>query len=734
MKHLILCRELPPAPYAPGGIGTYAGHISRALAERGETVHVIGQRWSGAPKRIERLLDGRLIIHRISADDKELYPSIASTRQMARAEVVGMLESAFPHQWFSWCAAGLAERLVEDEGIDVIEAQEWEAPLYYFMVRRALGLGPSRKPPCITHLHSPTETIYRHNEWPLGWSDYLPMKRLEDYVIKAADAHICPSDYLARQAEDHYGLGRQSIRVIPLPMGKTQRLERDEKTWVNGSICYFGRLEPRKGLLEWAEAAIEVGKEDPTINYEFIGTDTPFASGVSVGEHVKGLIPPAMTGQFHFRGQRPRAELLQMLSAARIAVVPSRWENFPNSCLEAMASGLPVIATRNGGMARMIDDGRTGWLVDPEDGPLADRLAATLRRALATPPDRLREMGREAAKSITSLCDNVATADRHIAYRAEVAARGAERSSSLPTALPWPERVERLAPPRREKQGRRRGIAVVVCALEGEECDSLLSMLAEQTRQPVWAALVSDGSAMRGSAPFRQPASLEWHPIRYTGRSLAVARNLGMKAVPANIDPLGWLFLDPEATLAPFALAAFESVLAQSPETGIVAGWHKFGATGCSVEPAMPAFPYQWLWDEIGNHAVYRSAAIKDAGGFDEEIGNGQENWELSNAILASGWAAARLPALMDLSSSTRKAPVRVSVAHSRARRLMLARFPEQMGAEAASIIMLAQAHIDHLARPGRRTPVQMARALVIWPLRKGWRLFKRIRRKLRRA
>ena len=50
--------------------------------------------------------------------------------------------------------------------------------------------------------------------------------------------------------------------------------------------------------------------------------------------------------------------------------------------LEAMAAGLPVVATRVGGVPELVDPGRTGWLVEPEDAP---GLAAALNQALADP-------------------------------------------------------------------------------------------------------------------------------------------------------------------------------------------------------------------------------------------------------------------------------------------------------------------------------------------------------------
>jgi len=101
-----------------------------------------------------------------------------------------------------------------------------------------------------------------------------------------------------------------------------------------------------------------------------------------------------------------------------LSVVPSRWENFPYSCIEAMWSGLPVLATRNGGMVEMIVDECSGWLapsVAPSD------LATTLLHALETPPQRLAEMGRQASLDIQSLCSNQAVLAAHQEFRRRVA-------------------------------------------------------------------------------------------------------------------------------------------------------------------------------------------------------------------------------------------------------------------------------------------------------------------------
>ncbi len=400
MKHLILCREYSLSP--GGGIGTYVFNISNLLAEAGETVHVISQAWEGAPPGAASALDGRLNIHRLPFEDwRAIFPP---KPHPALVDPIGLalFRSGFFPQCFSWQASLLAEELIEQEGIDLIEAQEYEAPLYYLMLRRALGQGPTRKPPCLIHLHSPTEYIARYNDWDLNSTWVQTAAELESYCIQAADALVCPSRTFASRAEAHYKIEKGTIHVIPLPISGDPSLNRAEHVWKNGRVCYIGRLERRKGVVEWLKACVAVAQDVPDLEFEFIGTNILEADRISSQVVLDEMIPTHLRKRFHFRGGQQRSALSRFLQQARLAAVPSRWENFPNTCMEALGSGLPVIATRQGGMVEMIEDGQTGWLVDHAD---AKDLAEALHQALEIPPSKLAEMGRLASISINKLCD-----------------------------------------------------------------------------------------------------------------------------------------------------------------------------------------------------------------------------------------------------------------------------------------------------------------------------------------
>ena len=72
-------------------------------------------------------------------------------------------------------------------------------------------------------------------------------------------------------------------------------------------------------------------------------------------------------------------DVAAQLAKADISALPSRTEAFPNAVLEAMASGLPVVASAVGGLGELVDDRRTGLLTPPGDAPaLAERLCALM--------------------------------------------------------------------------------------------------------------------------------------------------------------------------------------------------------------------------------------------------------------------------------------------------------------------------------------------------------------------
>ncbi len=726
MRHLLICREYPPASYAAGGIGSYAHHIVQLLAERDETVHVIGQRWQGAPAEIEEHYGGRLVIHRV-----ELGAAPDDRRPGAREARV-LFASGFPAQAFAWSAGLLAERLVEEEGIDLIEGQDWEAPLYYFQLRRALGLGPSRLPPCVVHLHSPNEYIDRHNGWDPGRPASVLAKRLEEHTIATADAWLCPSRSLGRSAEARYGLSSGQVEVIPLPMGETKLLDRPGRVWRDGSVLYVGRLEPRKGVLEWCAGALAVAARRPDVRFEFVGADLPFSDQRSMGETLKALIPRELQSRFVFHGEQPRRELPRFLAGARIAVVPSRWENFPNTCVEAMGSGLPVLATRAGAMAEMVQDGVSGWLVDRAD-PVA--LAAGLERALAAPADQLLAMGREAATAIARLCDNSAIVEAHLRFRRSVVQAG-------PRPLVVAAGPDGSSP---DPAAAGHGLAVILWKREaGSSWDGCLDGLVAQTTPPLVVVLV--GPALDGETAESLSVRVRAPVIVIGAASTSSPRAAGVDAVRrSGRRPLAYVFLDDGDRPEPDLLSAYQRALEQYPGAGIVSCW------GSNPDPLRigPAadFPYQLLMNEAGTSVAVRAAACDAAGGAVSDLPTDYDLWAAINGILAAGWTAVTYPALLVASSRTpaNQAADRPAT-HWQAWPRVLERSREELTRHAVTLLVLLESERQRIHRqiqgeqragtanpPWRQLLRMTVRAAAGRPGRAAWRFIRSAKRVVHR-
>lgn len=136
-------------------------------------------------------------------------------------------------------------------------------------------------------------------------------------------------------------------------------------------IGFVGRIEPRKGPLDLVRAAPAIRAGAPDARIVLVGDD-PYDSAPDYARRVRES--PAVE---HIAWVPDGAAVMRHLD---VLVAPSRQEPFGTVLAEAMAAGTPVVATRVGGLAEVVADGRTGRLVTPGR---PDELAAAVLEVLA---------------------------------------------------------------------------------------------------------------------------------------------------------------------------------------------------------------------------------------------------------------------------------------------------------------------------------------------------------------
>jgi glycosyltransferase involved in cell wall biosynthesis len=193
-----------------------------------------------------------------------------------------------------------------------------------------------------------------------------------------------------------------------------------------GPAVTIARLSPEKDLQNLLQAVRQAADVQPAFRLEIAG-DGPCrdellkqASELRLGEHVRFL------GEVR--------DITALLARASLFVLPSQSEGISLTILEAMASGLPVVATRVGGNPEVVDEGRTGLLVPARD-PSA--LALAIGR-LAGSFDAGQLMGRAARQRVEAHFDIRKMVARYEALydpKSETAAADRTRDAALVSAL-----------------------------------------------------------------------------------------------------------------------------------------------------------------------------------------------------------------------------------------------------------------------------------------------------------
>jgi L-malate glycosyltransferase len=350
-----------------GGSGVVATETAIALARRGHAVHVFSDEPPGRMDPHPPALASHLVFHAVSPRDypqlKQSPYTLALTSkiiEVARRERLDVVHAhyAVPHA----VAAHLARQVLVAED------------------------GAAAAPRIVTTLHGTDITLVGSDP------SFLPLTR---FSIAASDAVTTPSHWLARATHETLGVPAAiAIDVVPnfvdtdrfTPAGDAERSGHRRDVPV---IVHVSNFRPLKRLDDVVEVFARVRAARPA-RLRLIG-DGPERARVEAAVAARGLgADVEMLGE--------RADLPALLRGADVFLLPSEVESFGLAALEALACGVPVVASAVGGLPEFVAEGEVGFLRPVgdvaalaeavgrllDDEPLRRRLGAAGRRLAET--------------------------------------------------------------------------------------------------------------------------------------------------------------------------------------------------------------------------------------------------------------------------------------------------------------------------------------------------------------
>ncbi len=356
-----------PGTLDSGGMNVYIRELSREMGRRAHTMDIFTRRVDQATPEVV-MIDERTRVIQIEAGAPDADKgSLRSYLPQFRSGVLAFQEGegrvydlVHSHYWLSgWVGQALKVR--------------WGAP--HVIMFHTLGEAKNRA----------------------GLAKREPYDRIagERLLAQGADRIICASESERETLLKLYGVPDDRVTCIPCgvdtehfrPMSRSRARRRLKLPAKESLVLFVGRIEPLKGIDVLLRA---VSKLEGEFRLLAVGGDGKEAARQA---ELRALVDELGIGErVSFLDAVPHDDLPLYYNAADVCVVPSYYESFGLVALEAMACGVPVVASRVGGLRETVQDGETGYLVPwrcPQ--PFAERLDQLLSDA------RLRrQLGREA--------------------------------------------------------------------------------------------------------------------------------------------------------------------------------------------------------------------------------------------------------------------------------------------------------------------------------------------------
>jgi glycosyltransferase involved in cell wall biosynthesis len=367
MKVLMFGWEFPP--HIAGGLGTACYGLTRGLAKQQVDVKfVVPRAYGDEDQRYARILNASDVEALYGADfgedfwkqltmihvDSNLVPYLAPEEYIREAKTwskdrretwkdVWKERYTFSGKYgaslmeevarYALVAAQVARDL---EGqFDVIHAHDW---LTYYAGIAAKAVSGK---PLVVHIHA--------TQFDRSGDTSGPVYEIEKTGLEAADRVIAVSNLTRRIVIEKYGISPEKVVTVhnAVEFGSDE-MEEPERGVDDKIVTFLGRITYQKGPDYFVEAAAQVLKRVPNVRFVMAG------SGDMMHHVIRRVAKLGIADRFHFTGFLKGEEVQRMFTLSDVYIMPSVSEPFGISPLEAMRSNVPVIISKQSGVAEVL--------------------------------------------------------------------------------------------------------------------------------------------------------------------------------------------------------------------------------------------------------------------------------------------------------------------------------------------------------------------------------------------
>lgn len=389
--------ELATENNSSGGLASFTANMARIFSSHGHKVSIILVGTKEEKLTFDKGIDLQVLYvemdkwERMDKAAQELFQIYDESQDEIRRTFINLYKSIKVEQ--------IIAKINKENKIDIV----------HYCNHGSLNLLADKNIPYVVRISGFLNIWNNGASVPNGSLEYhdnpLTIKqKLEEYTIKRAKNVICPSNLLSDICKKNLGINAVVLES-PFVLNK---MSWDYSVYndccIEGEyIIHYGTQSCLKGTHIVAQVVYEVLKKHKNINFVLIGADKNLQDADGTIYKAKELVKKRAK-EYGDRvvclDKLPREQLYPFIENASICLLPSRMDNLPNACIEAMAMGKIVVGTNGASFEQLITDGVNGFLGERDN---ADSYIISIERVITLSEEAKKNISENAKRTVERL-------------------------------------------------------------------------------------------------------------------------------------------------------------------------------------------------------------------------------------------------------------------------------------------------------------------------------------------